>query len=151
MADLPNFALSDQHGNTRNCMEWTKAVLILVGGDKDGSKMATEVGFKLYNSLSDEEKQNVSIVPIADLRGVPWLFRKLVTAFMPSNVDTVLMDWNGDVVGLYSSFKKSHGGIVIFNQQRQVLYEVTVSQEQDPDLLAKPLDIIRTYVHSVSK
>jgi hypothetical protein len=105
-----------------------------------------------WNDMSDLQKA-VSISEALHLLRIYLVhfFGNLVLHSCRSNVDTVLMDWNGDVLGLYSSFKKSHGGIVVFNQQRQVLYEVTVSQEQETDLLAKLLDIIRTYVHSISK
>ena len=127
--DLLTFNLKDQFDGIHSSNFPDSQLLIVLGGDKEGSVFAADVAKALLAELdlqgiSDSAKASLRWLPVADLKIVPSLLRWMVKAFLPSNPkEVVALDWQGDFAKAYS-WVDGKANIAIFGKgpARSLLY-----------------------------
>ncbi len=95
---LPTFDLADQFGMRYTETAWAGEAVILVGGDRAGRQESREWAIALRDWLADRPTMSVpvSVVRLADLRGVPGFLKGRVTKEIRKTIGSpLLLDWQG--------------------------------------------------------
>lgn len=105
-----NFTLQDQFGNEIAVNFPSNRPVVLVFGDRDGSKQVEGWVRPIYNKFTDQ----VYIFGIAELSAVPSLARPVVRRLIKSKSKTsVMLDWKGDVSESFGYEKEKANVFVI--------------------------------------
>ena len=93
------FRLSDQFGRAHDAADYRGRALLLVGAGRGGRAAGTAWVETLRGlQLDSAETAAIPVVAVADLRGVPRLFRRVVRGRFPDDRRrVVLLDWHGSV------------------------------------------------------
>lgn len=127
---LISFSLQDQFGNAHSSAAIpADQLVIILGGDKDGSKHAGDCARAILAELdargtSDAIKNKLKWLPVADLKIVPSLLRWMVKQFLPSDPkETVALDWKGEFNTAYG-WTDSKANVMLFGKgpERKLLY-----------------------------
>jgi hypothetical protein len=128
--DLLPFTFKDQFNAPQNSAGIpADHLIIILGGDKDGSKPAGEIAKALLAELHarkvpEDVMKKIHWLPVADLGIVPSFARRLVRMFLPSNPDEkVALDWDGTFSKTYR-WQKSVANIMLFGKgpERKLVY-----------------------------
>jgi hypothetical protein len=93
------FGLRDQFGRRHDAASYRGRAVVIVGAGRAGRAAGTE-WVQLLRGLQADTSRGaaVPVVPVADLRGVPRLLRRIVRGRFPTQPDqAVLLDWDGAV------------------------------------------------------
>jgi nicotinamide mononucleotide adenylyltransferase len=135
--ELIAFQLEDQFGNNYTELDFLDEVVIIVGSDKEGSQYNEQWSAALYDSLKSINCENeVSFLPVADLRGVPFFLKKMVRNKFPKEKNRwILLDWKGLFAESYK-FQSESSNILLLDKSNYMIYQTAV-QEMDRDELEK--------------
>jgi len=140
---LIHFEMQDQFNQEHNEEEFLGKLTILIGSDKDGSKYNSRWGSAISDSLkacglADQFK----MMPLADLRGVPFFLKGFVRGKFPKEKDHwVLLDWKGNFAKHYE-FEPGKTNILIFSEKGDLLFKDS-AQELNSEQLITILDLIK--------
>jgi hypothetical protein len=93
------FRLRDQFGHVHDAADFRGRTLLLVAAARGGRDVGT-AWVQTLRALTVDTGAVVTppVVAVADLRGVPWLLRRIVRAEFPNDVrQPVLLDWDGSL------------------------------------------------------
>jgi hypothetical protein len=130
---LVDFELEDQFGQVYTDEDFAGTVLVLIGGDRKGSRYTGGWTKAIQSTLPEHlTVDDVRFVGLADLRGVPFFIKGLVKSKFPQQPENwVLMDWKGQISKTYA-FEPHSANILIFDRDR-LLVRKTHGQEVDDD------------------
>ena len=94
-----HYRLEDQFGRVHTPATYAGAPMFIVGADQGGRGPAREWALALTAELKAAgAAPRIAVVPVADLRRVPRLLRRLVRGRFPKGAgEQVLLDWEGTV------------------------------------------------------
>jgi len=134
----PQFTLLDQYNRPYNIKQDEGKLIILLASDRDGS-VQNEAWVK---SVEKRYRNEVTIIGIADLRGVPRVLKLIVLREFKKCPASVLMDWNGDVFISYGLAQKA-ANIVLIDRKGFIRYiyygEATTDARES---LFKEIDVL---------
>ena len=116
------FELKDQFDNVYSDKDYSQEILIVIGSDKNGSKYnpiwsGAINDFIIGHLIAD----NINLIGVADLRGVPFFLKGFVKGKFPQNInESILLDWKGKLAKSYR-FESDVSNILIFNKGNLVL------------------------------
>ena len=106
-ARLPDFVLADQFGREVDQATYARVPVVLVVGDREGAPGVALWTAALRAVIGDDD---TGVLPIADLRGVPRVLRRMVRRLLPTNAaHWCAIDWEG-VLG--APVRGAHGPLV---------------------------------------
>lgn len=104
-----DFTLEDQFGNEIAVKFPSNRPVVLVFGDRDGSKQVEGWVRPIYTKFTDR----VYIFGIAELSAVPWAVRPVVRRLIKSkSKNPVMLDWTGNVSKSYG-YEKDKANVFI--------------------------------------
>ena len=93
---FPDFALADQFGRDIDDQTYSGAPLIVVVGNRDGARGVALWTASLRAAIG--EVSDTRVLPVADLKGVPRMLRKLVGRLLPRDpAHWCALDWDGQL------------------------------------------------------
>ena len=97
------FRLEDQFGRVHTPARYAGAPMFIVAADQGGRTVAREWALALGAELAAAGAgQRIAVLPVADLRRVPRLLRRLVRGRFPKQEgEQVLLDWEGTLARGY--------------------------------------------------
>jgi hypothetical protein len=129
------FELEDQFGNNYSEVNFLDKIVIIVGSDKKGSQYNEQWSFALYDSLKSMNCENdVSFLPVADLRGVPFFLRKMIKNKFPKEKNRwILLDWKGVFAESYQ-FQSESSNILLLDKSHHMIYQTAVKELEGDEL-----------------
>lgn len=104
---LPDFALADQFGRELGQETYAGVPVVLVAGDREGAPGVALWTAALRAVIGGGD---IGVLPIADLRGVPRVLRRMVRRLLPTDPDHwCAIDWDGQLGALV---RGAHGPLV---------------------------------------
>jgi hypothetical protein len=115
---LISFKLKDQFNKEYTEKDFLSSICVFVGSDKGGSEFNGLWAKAIHDSLQTLNKNDqINIVGISDLRGVPFFLKGFVKGKFPKEKERwVLMDWKGKFQKAYQ-FHSNNTNILIFDDQ----------------------------------
>ena len=115
---LVDFELADQFDQVYTDEDFVGSVLVLIGGNRKGSSYTGGWTRAIQSSIDGHPgAEDVQMVGLADLRGVPFFIKGLVKSKFPQQPENwVLMDWKGHLPKTYS-FEPGSANILIFDRE----------------------------------
>jgi hypothetical protein len=121
----PEWTLKDAKDKAYKLTDFENRILVILGSDKTGDEENEVWGGKLAEKYSDQ----IAIVGLADLRGVPFFWKGRVKSSFRNRRDTpsakygvpILLDWKGDVPKSYG-FKPEVSNQVVIDAEGVVRY-----------------------------
>jgi hypothetical protein len=131
-AVLLPFSLQDQFGTAHSDAEFRGEVLVLLAGDREGSKHTRAWKEALKAALSGVPgAEGVRFAGLADLRGVPGFLRGMVRSRFPKEPERwVMLDWEG-LFGKGYGLERGACTVLIFDAQGRFAHR-TSGKEPDP-------------------
>ena len=128
---LISFKLEDQFGNEYTENDFLGRISLLIGSDKEGSQYNRLWASAIYDSLEEWGKTELVImIPIADLRGVPFFLKGFVKRKFPKQRDNwVILDWKGRFPKSYD-FVAHQTNLLVFDQKGNLIY---FTHGEEPD------------------
>jgi hypothetical protein len=129
---LISFKLKDQFDNEYTENDFLGGISLLIGSDKEGSKYNQLWGGAIRDSLNELGKTDqVKIIPLADLRGVPFFLKGFIKGKFPKESDQwVILDWRGHFPKAYDLVPHKTN-ILIFDPNGTLVY---FTNGEEPDL-----------------
>jgi len=120
---LVDFRLTDQFGRVHAAAEYRGEVVVVVGSDRAGSGYVPQWIAAVRDALADEPGwPHVRTIGVADVRGVPALFRPMVGLLLQRTAERgVLLDWEGVFARAYDFVPGECNVIVVDREGRLVL------------------------------
>ena len=119
-SDLIPFRIQDQFDREHTAADLEHRVFVLVGSDKRGSRYQGAWVDRLRAAFADDE---IPVVEVADLRGVPFFIRGSVKKKFPQEKRSwVLLDWKGELAKAYR-FKPDKCSILVFDEGGRLVYQ----------------------------
>lgn len=142
---LVNFSIKDQFDKLHTSGYYQNAVVVLVTGDRQGSKFIEQWAPALTDSVSGLiSRYRVKFLPVAHLKGVPFFIKSTIKGKFPQEESKwTLMDYEG-------LFKKSYDlpaemcSLVVFDRAGVLQLKKTVT-DFDPEVQAEILAAIRQW------
>jgi hypothetical protein len=130
-SSLISFSLEDQFDQKYTDDDFAGQVIILVGSDKEGSRYNDRWSIAIHDSLQARGlRDSVTFLAIANVKGVPRLFRGMVKGRFPrEHGQSILLDWKG----LFAESYKLHSdvsNILLFDKQGRMVHRME-GQELD--------------------
>jgi hypothetical protein len=140
---LIEFAMLDQFEREYTPESFSKEILIVVHGDKDGSAYTGKSGSALGEALGETvDEDSFEFVPVADLRGVPSFVRGWVKKqFSTNKEEWVLLDWDSAFTNAYG-LEKGKCNLIVFDRDRKLAVHRPVT-ETDPVVVDELVKHIR--------
>jgi peroxiredoxin len=113
----PDFRLEDQQGHDFTLSMQRGHILVLLAGDRAGSEENRAWGFLLGKRYGSA----ITIIGIADTRGVPFFLKDRVRNSFRKERVRMLMDWDGSVFDGYG-FTAGHANIVVIDRSGVIRY-----------------------------
>lgn len=107
----PAISLKDQHGGSFELRSQEGRVIVLLAGDRAGSGQSRAWGSAIARRFGDA----VTIIGIADTRGVPFFLRSSVAGSFRKDRVRILLDWQGSVCDEYG-FASGTANIVVVDR-----------------------------------
>lgn len=141
-SSLTAFTLKDQFDRTYTEASLSANILVVIEADKEGSQYTTRWGKGISDALKkDHFEDRTQVVGIADLQGVPPIFRDFVKGTFPHEKALwTLMDWEGLFATKYALTPNSCN-ILIFDGQRKLVQQ-TSQKEIDSGELQRLITLI---------
>lgn len=100
---LVDFEIQDQFGDVHRSADVAGTVVLLIGGDREGSQFTGDWGKAIRDALGDHPRYGeISQLAHADLRGVPFFLKGMIRGKFPQEpASWVLMDWKGVIAKAY--------------------------------------------------
>ncbi|MCS7079158.1 MAG: hypothetical protein NZ585_03795 [Chloracidobacterium sp.] len=139
-AQSKTFTLTDQYNRPHTIAFPMSKPLVLMLGDRGGSKQIEPWVRELYQRYGD----SIEIQGVAILRGVPPLIRPMIRSQLRSRAPkSVLLDWSGNVADMYHC-RSDVCNVVVIDRQGRIATIVRggVSAERSR-LVCQALDRIR--------
>ena len=113
-ARLPEFLLGDQFGRELDTSTYAGAPLIVVAGNREGARGVALWTAALRAVIGSDG--DVDVLPVADLRGVPRMVRRLVGRLLPRDpAHWCALDWDGQLGALV---RGEHGPLAAASYDR---------------------------------
>jgi hypothetical protein len=114
---LIRFQMKDQFNHVWSHNDFLGHVTIIVGSDRMGSQYNETWSFAIYDSLIKYGlTDSVKFLAVADIRGVPSLFRKFVKKKFPKEPNRwIIMDWEGEFSQAYH-FTPSESNLILIDR-----------------------------------
>jgi len=139
---LIRFEIADQFDRVHADIDLRGGVLLVVGADRKGSQY--QGGWMdALRTLAESRiaTDEIQIIEVADLRGVPFFVKGSVKKKFPSDKrQWVLMDWKGVFARAYG-FEPEKCNMLLFDRTDRLLYQVA-AQEVDGAVLEEILGAI---------
>jgi hypothetical protein len=144
---LIQFQLKDQFDHVWTDHDFLRHATIIVGSDRHGSQYNEIWSFAIYDSLDKYElKDSLKFLAVANTRGVPSLFRKMVKMKFPREAHRwIILDWEGEFAEAYQ-FVPNECNLIVINQLGNV-----VCQQSGKELDRKKLDLILEKIYLLFK
>jgi hypothetical protein len=119
---LVRFRLEDQFGTVHTRERYAGTPVFIVGGDRGGNAAARAWALALAADLTASGAGGrIAVVPVADLRPVPRLLRRLVRSRFPkARTEGVLLDWEGAVARAHA-FQPDECTVLLVGPAGQIL------------------------------
>ena len=124
-AKAPVFSLMDQRDHEVNLHQFEGRVVVLIAGDKDGSKQNPA----WRKALTDRYGERVLIQGTADLRKVPFFLKGSFKRDFQKDPDRIILDWSGEIFKAYG-LAENVSNIVLIDKKGYVRYLHSGSAEQ---------------------
>ena len=123
---LIRFQLKDQFNQLWTQNDFLGTTTIIVGSDRHGSEYNESWSFAIYDSLQrDGLADSVKFLAVADTRGVPFFFRKMVRSHFPKEAHRwILLDWHGDFAQSYQ-FVPAECNLVLIDKKGKLVYHLS--------------------------
>ena len=140
---LINFEIKDQFDRIHRYTAYIDNILIVIGSDNEGSQFNQRWSSVIHNSLkNDPGYERIAFLPVANVRGVPFLLKGFVKSKFPKEEDKwVLMDWEGDFAESYN-FEEKSTNILVFDPNGKLAHRAH-GRELEDDILEGILTTIR--------
>lgn len=137
------FTLKDQFDREYTEKSFPEKILIVIDGDREGSKYCTRWKEAISDGLEkNHAMDNIQFVSIADLRGVPSFLKGFIKGkFSKKKHKWSLMDWKGMFATAYE-FVLESSNILIFNRQQHLVHQTSV-RELSPEKLEKIVNTVK--------
>jgi len=109
MTQMPHFSLRDQHEKLFTPRQLEGCVAVLIASNINWLGQSRQWG----KILKDKYQDNVNIIGVADIRGVPSVMKSMAAHFFKSDEISILLDWEGDIFDACSLTKDSVNIVVI--------------------------------------
>ena len=131
---LVSFSLKDQFDRSYSDTQYKGKALILVGGDRVGSRYVQPWAHAIYDVMEkDIALSRAHLVGFADLRAVPGFLRGFVKGKFPKDErEWVLLDWKGGLTKSYDGKTKTCN-ILIFNPEGDLIYKGFVAEFKEEE------------------
>jgi hypothetical protein len=129
---LPPFRLEDQFGSAHSDAEFRGAILVLLAGDREGSKHTRAWKEALKAALSGVPgAEGVRFAGLADLRGVPGFLQGMVRSRFPKEPERwVMLDWEG-LFGKDYGLERGVCTVLVFDAEGRLVHRAG-GKEPDP-------------------
>jgi len=119
---LIHFQLKDQFDHVWSHHDFYGHVTIIVGSDRKGSQYNDIWSFAIFDSLIKYGlTDSVKFLAVADIRGVPSPFKKLVKKKFPKEPHRwIIMDWEGQFAQAYH-FIPSECNLILIDRSGRML------------------------------
>lgn len=143
-SSLIRFEIKDQFDQVHTNEMYIGRVLVIVGGDRDGSLHSRHWMKAIRDTLGETyNPARLEVVGVAHLKGVPFFIKGLVKGKMPKEPENwLLLDWKGRFNKAYQ-FTEKAANILIFDRNGQKVYQ-TDAQEVEAEALSTILSRLRT-------
>jgi hypothetical protein len=143
-SSLIQFELKDQFDKKYSQQDFLGRICILVGSDKEGSQYNDRWSLTIFDSLSALGLQDsIKFLAVANLKGVPRLFRGLVKSKFPKgDSQSILLDWNGIFAQTYQ-FVPDVSNIILFDRSGNQVFRIAVTELDPAKLDAFVEEIVR--------
>lgn len=129
------FEISDQFDKVYTDQHYHQKILIVIGSDKAGKAYNPVWSGAIEEALVNLGIRNhVSILGIANLKGVPFFLKGMVKGKLPKDPDNrLLLDWGGEFAKAYK-FEDKVCNIIIFDKDGKLAVK-TYGKELEPHKL----------------
>jgi predicted transcriptional regulator len=143
---LIEFEIKDQFDHAHTERELLGRTVLIFCSDKKGSRYQDRWKASLVDSLGSRgHLDDVTMVEIADLRGVPFFVKGSVKKKFPRDrTSRVLLDWKGRFAKSYQ-LRKDRCSIVLFDHSGTQIHTVSVT-ELSPPVLVEIMDHIKATI-----
>jgi peroxiredoxin len=105
----PEFTLQDLYERTVSLKQYEGRVVVLIASDKEGKTQNTA----WLKAVRDKYADRVAIQGIADVSSVPFFLKGKIRGDFKKDVDSILLDWKGEVFKAYGLTKGVSNVILI--------------------------------------
>ncbi len=138
---LMPFRIEDQFDRVHTQADLAGQPLLINVSDRKGSQYADAWLTAIKKALGEEEWEQLAVVSVADVRGVPFFVKGSVKKKFPRSKDEwVLMDWKGRFAKHYG-LERDACNLLLFNDTGLLVRREAVTELQ-PDLLAELVKLI---------
>ena len=144
---LIHFQLKDQFDHVWSHDDFWGHVTIIVGSDRRGSQYNEIWSFAIYDSLIKYGlTDSVKFLAVADIRGVPSPFKKLVKKKFPKEPHRwIILDWEGEFAQAYH-FMPSESNLILVDRSGRTRYHLSGKKldRNKLDLILKKIYLLFT-------
>jgi predicted transcriptional regulator len=105
------FTLQDQYEKTVSLKQYEGRIVVLIASDKEG-KAQNAAWFK---AIRNEYADRIVVQGIADVSSVPFFLKGKIRSDFKKDVDSILLDWKGEVFKAYGLTKGVSNVILVGN------------------------------------
>ena len=130
------FELEDQFGQSYNSQALESEYLLIVGGDRKASDESRDRALAVKEILNDWDGlgDQVELLRVADLRGVPAVMKSMVSKRMQkSHSSSILLDWSGVLVGRYE-FQPRVANIALIERSGEVVLLLNADESKQEQI-----------------
>ena len=144
---LIRFEIQDQFDRPHTEREFNGRNVLFLCADRKGSQYQGQWLTALRDSLESRgHAESITVVEVADLRGVPFFIKGSVKKKFPKESTAwVLMDWKGSLAKAYD-LEKGKCNIVLFDRSGGLMHKAAVE-----DLEVPVIEIILDQVEDVDR
>ncbi len=137
------FEIEDQHRRLHRQADYLDRVVLVLGSDRGGSRFSAGWRRAITQAVGGEPRfDKLSVLSLADLRGVPFFVRGSVRKRFPRAPDNrVLLDWKGLFPVTYA-FEPDACNLLVFAADGALVIQAH-GREVDPETLAAVVAAIR--------
>ena len=139
---LVSFEIEDQFDRVHRETDYAGRIVIIIGSDREGSQFHDGWVSAIRDSLPEGWNEELSILPVADVRGVPFFLKGRIKGnFSKDEDEWILLDWGGELPKAYG-FQPNSTNILIFSADG-TLVEHVHGRELDAEVLSAILTAVR--------
>ena len=114
---LISFEIKDQLDKVYTDKDYDDQLIVVVGSDKSGKKYNPIWSDAILDAFENQEQKNqINIIGIANLKGVPFFLKGMIKGKFPKDHDNrILMDWKGQFAKAYL-FESKVCNILVFDR-----------------------------------
>lgn len=118
---LISFEINDQFDKVYTEKDYEDEIIVIIGSDKSGRKYNPIWSDAILDSFEEEHKEQIIMLGIANLRGVPFFLKGMIKGKFPKDHDNrILMDWKGQFAKAYL-FESKVCNILVFDRDGDLI------------------------------